>query len=353
MKQLTYLLLLLLTCSSFAQSDTIVVRDLKLDWKTVDSEGKLDNKDLESSEIILFQIPEGTGQFLRISSPSSVDFWINDQLVFHDFSGTKVFFLSQLREKYGNLQRLSIYQKNGIAEVKSELIEVTNQSVLWNPNPRSFSKIDQVFLIQLLSTLLLAAVFYRVDPEIFYGYKSLLRLRKSGLDNTSELYTLTSVLKMIFLSVLIAISMSYFGLQIIGLEIVTITEGMFSWVGNFFFIFFLLSIKQFYAVLLSRVYGFRRAAILHLNGYSNLMIIAFLICVALLILDFSNPNSGDSAFKKLAVLTIGSAILLLQLWTFLKLDNQYSEKKLMIFTYLCTTEMAPGFLVLYWLDKIG
>ncbi|MFY0607937.1 MAG: DUF4271 domain-containing protein [Cyclobacteriaceae bacterium] len=353
MKHLISLFFLITSFCSYAQPDTIVVRDLKLDWKTVDAEGKLDNIDLESSEIILFGIPENTGQLLKISTTSSVDFWINDQLVTHNFIGSKVFRINELRKKYGTLERLSIYQKGGISDVTTQLIEVTNQRILWNPVPRSFSELEQLFLLQLLFLLFMSAIFYRIDSEIFKGYQSLLRIRKSGLDDTTELYTQTSVLKMIFLSVLIAISMSYFQLNVIRVEPNSLADGLVATGLNVVFVFILLLIKQFYALLLSKLYGFKRATILHLNGYSNLMMIAFIICLFLLLFDFCFATTSYSQFKWAAIFTITVAIVLIQLWTFLKLDNQYTEKKLMIFTYLCTTEMAPGFLVLFWLDKIG
>ncbi len=336
----------------FAQSDTIVYRDLRLDWKTIDSEGKLTNVGLAESEFIIFSLPSDAEGYLRLKSDNLSDVWINDQLAISQFFGTRLLSLDSIRANHGAQPRISIYQKNEEIDLQSDIIQIRGQNILWKPNSRQLDRHGQYFVMLIIMMVLIGGLFMKISPSIYSGFFKLLRIQGTS-DVTSDLAGNENLLRNVFLAFFLSVIFYYLDPYLFIDAPDTLGGALIVWIVNGLVIFFFLFGKHILTLLISKLFGLKLAPFIQLNGQTSLLIISSSICLTFLAVDFSIDQAVESSWRTLAIGCVFLSILVLQVWAFLKLDKLFGGRKLMIFTYLCTTEMAPGFLALYWLGKLG
>ncbi|MFT7195877.1 MAG: hypothetical protein ACI83W_000226 [Marinoscillum sp.] len=351
-KFLVTIIIYLQLVTLFAQSDTVVYHDLRLDWKTIDSDGKPTNTGLAESEFIIFNLPSDVEGYLRLKSDNLSDVWINDQLAISQFFGTRLLSLDSIRANHGAQPRVSVYQKNEEIDLQSEIVQIRGQNILWKPNSRQLDRHGQYFVMLIIIMVLIGGLFMRISPSIYSGFFKLLRIQGTS-DVTSDLANNESLLRNIFLAFLLSVIFYYLNPNLFVDAAESFLGTLIVWICNGLIISFFLFGKHILTLGISKLFGFKLAPFVQINGQTSLLIISSSICLLLLALDFTSFHLIGSIASKLAIACVFLSVLMLQGWTFLKLDKLFGGRKLMIFSYLCTTEMAPGFLALYWLGKLG
>ncbi|MEQ9305795.1 MAG: DUF4271 domain-containing protein [Marinoscillum sp.] len=341
--------------------DTLFVKDLRVAWLTFDEQNNTVPYKEDKSEIIFFEIPSNTdpNTFLMIKCLTSFDIWINDQLFYEGFRGKKELNIDSLISAHLTTPSITLYARSWKSnQLRTELYKLTgsqNRNPYTRINRQGFLSSD-VYLIAAMILIGLLGVYRRFFPSSFskafqnpFGFK----LRGLSAEDAYHGFgSLDNVISILLLGLMSSVLVSYLGYQPVAM--VTASQWAMSFMGvlvlGLMFTFYLI-VKYFLGYLVALVFDFKSIPNIQIQDFTHFFVLIISICLGLSALDYTIYNFTSENLKNLVVITLVISMVFFQFWLLLKLDKFYSHRKLMIITYLCTTEFLPGFLIVYWLVK--
>ncbi|MEQ8238035.1 MAG: DUF4271 domain-containing protein [Cyclobacteriaceae bacterium] len=311
--------------------------------------------EIESNAIYLFITKNESGT-IEICNEDEYDVWIDNQLIFAEIKSgciqiesSKFLELndadtSYLRISSSNLSRLStslISQENSKNGV---LVSRTEGDWLHD------------FLMVYTVIVLVLGALYR--QSFYLKFRKSLRnpfnfkIRAVVAQNSySKFISPDNLFALLFLSLFLSGLLLVINAEL-GLFNIP-QENLFSAISFWLMLslaFFLFCIaKYFVALLLAKVFNLRNFPNIQVQDFIHFMTFVSGITFVLVLIDFSFNSVADQFFLDSARFLVIVAILFFQLWFFLKFVKYYSHRKLLIISYLCTTEFLPGFMAAYWL----
>lgn len=351
------LLLVLFSTAIFAAADTLVVRDLSITWKAYDPGGEIAEYLPEQSQAIFFEVPDVGGKLL-IEALEPIDIWVDGRLLYHGFSGALTYPVDSLLRALGQAPDLTIYRRQGISReaLKTVIFRLTeSQGGIGSVSFRSPPNANFYLMICTLM-IFVAGIFKRLFPISFQqAFQSPLTFKMRSL-SAEEAYmgfgSADNLFTLAFFGMLTSTLLSYLDLYPLGRIPGFIGDTFWVWLLTALFIPSLVTLKYLWASLLASVFEFRSIPNIQTQDFLSLFILILASCLAISVADFALFNSESVVLKSLVFFVLVSALLFYQVWFYLKVDKYYSHRKLMIITYLCTTEFLPGFLIIYWLVKV-
>ncbi len=294
---------------------------------------------------------------IKICHGSEIDLWINNQLYYRKlpkgcekylkadlikFAGTDSVTLSVSYERYADLQAFLIAD-NG--ESNGTQLQVRSRNLL-----------SHFYLLALMVILIMTAILKYVFPNKFSWLMSNPLASRSSLDQ-DELYTGFWHLENLFTSLIFSLFVS---LQIIYLhQELNVWSYLNTWndqyVTQWLFIagliFGLLFAKYIYSWLMSRLLQARILPNIQFQDFIQIFIWLSFVIIGLFFIDLYLIPDTRLVLADLAYLLLIGGLIAFQLWLYFKFVKYYSHKKLLIISYLCTTEILPVFLIIFWLVK--
>jgi len=312
-------------------------------------------EDIKGRVIYLF-ITENESGTIEICNDDAYDIWIDNQLIFAEvksgciqieaskFLDVNNADTAYLRISSSNLSRLSTSLISQDLSKGGVLVSRTEGNWLHD------------FLMVYTVIMLVAGAMYR---QSFY-----LKFRKS-LRNPFN-FKIRGVVSQSsyskFLSQDNLFALSFLSLFLSGLLLVINAElGLFNipqenlfsailfWLTLSLAFFVFCIAKYVVALILAKVFNLRNFPNIQVQDFIHFMTFVSGITFVLVLVDFSFNSVAEQFFLDSARVLVIVAILFFQLWFFLKFVKYYSHRKLLIISYLCTTEFLPGFMAAYWL----
>ncbi|MEQ8469991.1 MAG: DUF4271 domain-containing protein [Marinoscillum sp.] len=361
MKYLFTIVVVILSIRCFGQMDTLIVKDLKVGWLSFDEQGNTIPYQEDKSEIIFFEPPSDVepNTYLLINCLTDFDIWINDQLIHHGFSGKLQLPIDSLNSAYMTPPSLTFFAKSWKSpELQTSLYKLTPTQ---DRNP--YSKVGRqgflsadVYLICLTMLIGLLGIYRRFFPSSFSkAFQNPLGFKLRGLsaeDTYLGFVSFDNILSITIFGLMSALLVSYLGYQ----PIPSVANP--NWGPSLGAVLMLASLFMLYVVvkyllghLVASIFDYKGVANIQTQDYTHFCILAISLCLALSAFDFTLYNFTSAGLKTTVVVTLIISMIFFQFWLLMKLDKFYSHRKLMIITYLCTTEFLPGFLIVYWLVK--
>lgn len=352
-----FLLILIAVSAVYAHaSDTLVVRDLSVEWYAVNKKGEIEPFDPGNSKVVYFKIPQDTGLRLLIYSPYKIDLWIRDQMISHGLHGQNLFSLDSLKLHFQHLEGLTIYSEEGITpEISTKIIE-TNASIKL-PQKGSLRWISQThdwYLISLLLLIVLAGFYRRLFPVSFrHAFENPLTFKVRSLseeDTYLDFGSIDNIFTILFFSALYATNLTYLTLNHqMRFEEGSLTDLGYTWLIILFTASLVVLSKHFWCRLLSFAFDFSGVSNIQVQDYLNFLIPIFSTTLGLTMLDFGMYDFHSEKLRLTVIYALIISQIFFVVWFYLKVDKFYPNKKLLIIIYLCTTEFLPGALTVYWL----
>lgn len=357
------ILIIILCCTGFvikAAKDTLVTQDLRHIWLSVDGSGQVRpyTRDL-NAELIFFELPHAESrEYLLLQSGKPVDVWLNDQLILFHFDSTLVLDVDSLWDSTAGRLKFKIFAKGGIDEtLVATKVRIGNYlEADLTVSKRAYSIKDDLYVVLLTLILLLAGIFRRYFP---FTYRHCIqnplssKVRSMSADRDYDSFgSVDNLYSIFFLGAVSAVFFLYLEFDVPMFLGTSILSGLANWFTIALLIAVAILIKYLWTRVIAALYQFRGISNIQVQDFIRFFTLVTLMGTILTLLDFSLINSSSGWFRDLTVYLMLFALLFFQFWFFRKFDKSYSHKKLMIFSYLCTTEFLPGFLAIYWLVKM-
>lgn len=353
------LLLFLLSSTLFAQKDTVFVKDLTSSWQTFDEPGLSVPYIEQESEIIYFEVPRETGSLIKVECKADMDLWVNDQIYLSHFRGITYINLDSLNNNHLELPTLTFFGTDWHeGDLITELYEVVHTS-----REKAYGKINEQghldqnsYLIILVILILLVGVYRRFFPGTFSkSYSNPLSFKLRGLsaeDNYQNFLGFDNLMAIIYLSIMASLLCYYLGYQMIKLGITPSWEVSVPIILLVAIIGALMLIAKFlWSLVVSAIFQFRDFPNIQNQDYIHFLILLTTLCLGLSVIDYTQYNFTSEFLRSAIVMIYVIMLIFFQFWMAIKLDKLYSHRKLMIISYLCTTEFLPSFIIIIWLLK--
>lgn len=331
--------------------------DLSPGWKSINTSGEAITYQRNLSRIIFFNPDELENQHrLKISSNQPIDIWINEQLIIHGLEGVVLLDSMVSRDALKDAT-VTIYCEDGIDDnVTTSLISPENANIKVIQWYKSSNSIRNWFLIALTILLLMGGVFRYYFPLAFgHVFKNPLSGKMRSL-SAEESYlnfgSLDNIYVLIYFSFLLATLLLYLGTGRLLDTSRAITGIFYFWIVLFVIIILTVLAKYVWMRILGFIYQFQKIALIQLQDRINFFIPVIIICLAISILDYSFFAFTSVKLHNTAIYAMIISEIFFSIWFYFKFDKSYPHRKLMIITYLCTTEFLPGTLAIYWLEQL-
>lgn len=116
-------------------------------------------------------------------------------------------------------------------------------------------------------------------------------------------------------------------------------------------IFLFLIIKYLFTWLMSLLMQTKVLPNIQFQDFIQVFIWISIVSMGLFFVDLYLISKKNYSLANLAYVLSIIVLLSFQLWLYFKFVKFYSHKKLLIISYLCTTEILPVFLIIFWLVK--
>lgn len=344
---------------SQATLDTLVVRDLSLGWKSMDGDGRIVDYIPEKSRIVTFVVPPGReDEIFTIFSNSPLDIWFGDQLVFPSFTGKYVAPLDSL-QALDSAFSVTVYGRHGIDKNALSTYVETVKPLLVSSLELSRSTSAYVTNLSIMLTVLviLLGIYKHYFPMGFrYTFKSPVSIRLKGIsseENYTGFFGQDNLYGILYLSFATSFILFYLKKNpLLDFTRFTQIEGVWLWLSVSLLIITWLVAKYLFSWLTALIFDWKPIPDIQNQDYVRFLSMIAMLSMAILLLDFTLFGSGSILlFHTAQYLWVGGFIFIV-FWQYLKLDTYYSHRKIMIIAYLCTTEMLPAFLVIYWLIRV-
>ena len=346
--------------STFAQQDTIVVTDYTKVMVGTEEKG-------EPYPITFLEGVQQTGFFIngqpdgkvRICHSEELFVWVNGKL-FDVINDCSFYDPDELFEKANSdTIFVSLSSDKPLSNVTCELVVFEEQPVIKDQVsiPREVrSEFREFTIIALLLLLLLLGVIVSTYPaRISYLIKKSFTLKVSAYEfvNTG-FFSGASMYLLGFYSLALAFSGVYLdGLLKLGLfEISTsVWESLSSWIQFAGGIFLLFVVKWEMISIVAGLFRFRGLKNFQLFDFLNFNVVLLIPMLLFLVLDFILNSSSHTWVPSGFVKLFPTMLVLFVVWFTFKFVNNSICKKLIIISYLCTTEIIPLIILLRWFFK--
>lgn len=356
MKHFWFVFLLFSCFLAYPKQDTLVLQDLKHAWIAVEENGELAIfSESDPSNLIIFEVPEvKDNEILLIRSQEPVDIWINDQLLLHQFDSV---WTIKAKETAGTAIRIFCKRAIDPELLVTQILQIKDlpEYELLRITENKKSNLAGYFLV-LTIILLLTGVYKRVFPITFsQASQNPLRYKIRSF-NVEKSYvgfgTVDNFYSVLFFGALASLLFGYLDMGFELPENATVKSTLTQWLGGTMIVSLVIFGKFFWARLIAFIYQLKGISNIQVQDFVHFSTFVFLIGVGMSLIDFSLFGSVVPHIKNLITYLLIISVLFFQGWLFFKFDKFYSHRKLMIFSYLCTTEFLPGFLIIYWLTKM-
>lgn len=363
MRRIAFYLIGVLSGWVIQAQDTVVTQNLKHMWVSIDSSGELSPYVEDGdAELIFFELTESNQHGkLQINSDRPIDIWLNNKLIYFQFSTSVVLDLDSIRQNSGIDHKLKfkIFARGGVEEsLTTQIIQIGDflASDLVKVSQRKGASSEDLYILIITIILFLAGVFRRFFPITFkqsIQNPLSLRVRSMSAERTYDSFgSLDNMYSVFFLGAISSLFLTYLGYELVFLSARGLIGGLLNWLVASLVIALGITVKYWWTKIVSFLYQFREIPNIQAQDFIRFFTLVFLVGVALTLLDFSLFNTSSVWFTNLTLYLVLFALIFFQVWFFRKFDKFYSHKKLMIISYLCTTEFLPGFLAIYWLVKM-
>lgn len=340
--------------SSYGQ-DTVAVRDLKHGWMGIEPDGKvIPVYDVQDHQAIKLAIPADVkkGLYLRVASPGPIDIWWKGQLLHHQFEASMLLLADTLEDA-----RFMFYADQGIPVGFSiELVKISNAVTLDPIQEKPVQVNAEVYLVIGAFLLLLTAFFRRNFTITFYqSFQNPLsyKIRSISVDQTYVGFgSVDNLYSIFFFSSLFSFLLLYLDLDPMIIEGVSFWSRVANWLVITLLLVTLLVIKFILTKSIALLYQIRELPNIQSQDFIHFFTLVVSLGIAISFIDFSLFHSGSLILQDITLYLVIGSIIFFQVWLYFKLDKFYVVRKLMIISYLCTTEFLPGFLTIYWLTKM-
>lgn len=344
-------------------SDTLVVEDLRWSWLTTTGEEEwVPATDLDGVDRIFFQLDSPyTEKKLRICARQPVDVWVDRQLLLQTkSSGCRFLDLDSLAGPgHPGTLKFTIVAGEELKGLSTELIAVTEierdeAHLLVEKRDTFFS---DFYIMSALVILLLLGILKVTYPQKF---SQLTRNPFSAKFTTSDMedsysafFSFDNLFSIFLFGLLVSANLIYLSAKL-PLPIPlgsSFPHMVMHWVWLGVVLAFIVALKYIFSSIISILFQVRSLPNIQVQDFVYLLTMVSLAAAAFIAVDFSFLRKDDlSLVQTVFVLTV-IFIIIFQIWFYLKCVKLYSRKKLLIISYLCTTEIVPGFLAIYWFLK--
>jgi len=307
-------------------------------------------------DVVYFYVLAKSQNEIEICNEDAFSVWVNNQLVFAQIDTGCV--------KINQNEQLSNFGDTVFYRINSEnLSRLSTNLVINEPEkeeevlqPRVESQWLNDFIMIFMSFMLVLSAFYRQSFNLKFrrALRNPFNFKIRGVvakDNYGKFLSVDNLFALGFLSFFLAglllIINTELGLFKSNQE--TLLSALGFWLIASFAFFAFCFIKYVVASALSITFDLQAFPNIQIQDFIHFMTFTSGITFILVFLDYSFEAISSNLFLNLARLVVIFGILFFQFWFYLKFVKYYSHRKLLIISYLCTTEFLPGFIAAYWL----
>lgn len=295
---------------------------------------------------------------IKLCHGSPIDVWINNKLYFRELPrGCDKFRVFDLREQVGMDSLILSVSYDRYTQLSASLLVSSNHSDnLAIPRDKNLDSLTEFYLQALLIILMVAAALKYAFPAKFAWVLSNPLASRSASD-IEEFYKgfwhIENLITTLIFALIAAVQIIYIHHEL------SIWPYLNTWGNQYFSQWLFISGIVFLMVLAKYIFSRLMAMLLQTRFLPNIQYQDFIqifiwLSFASLGLFFADlfiiKNTGF-VLVNLAYLLLILVLGAFQLWLYFKFVKFYSHKKLLIISYLCTTEFLPVFLIIFWLVK--
>lgn len=360
MKTLLIIACLLFAGFSVAQQDTIVVVDYTKVMIATNPDGEvypitsLDNE--QQVGFFINGMPEGT---VRICHPEELFMWVDGRL-FDTFKGCSYYNPEELfSKKKSDTLYVSFSTKNSLADLECELVifeelHVVREEVAL---PREIrNEFNEFVILSLLLILTFLGVIVSNYPgRISYLLQRSFTFKLSAYEfiNT-DFFSAQSMYLLSFFSLSVAFTGLYLDVlldnHLFG-NPETTNGFIWQWLQLSIVVFFLFLAKWVVISFVALLFKFRGLKNFQLFDFLNFNTFLLVPILLILVSDFIINGPGESWIGQDFFIVFPIIVILFVVWFTFKFVTNSPRKKLMIFSYLCATEIIPVILLMGWFYK--
>ncbi len=357
MKPILAFLLTFFILQAFANTDTVLVEDLRYSWLSMEDNEARPIINPEKVNLLSFTLKNTSDEILKICNDEPFDLWINLKLYETAVVGCITADLATIRTNYGLDEiNVQVRSESGVDQMSTGLY------TLENPVDSTISFLttgDQTFMtfyvIVLVILLFFTAFFKRYFAQRFekiffnpFKYRG-----ASTEDFYSDFFDAANVVSLAYFSLLISFCIHYFrqksGVGFIESVDLLSMLGVLLLSSGASILFFI--IKYLWSAAIALIFGFRVANNIHNQDFINFFTLVFYVVLVFSLIDYSFAYNAVLIPIGIPSVFTAVAIIIFQIGIYLKLQRYIPHNKIMIFSYLCATEFIPGFVLIYLLLK--
>lgn len=349
-----------LLCSAFlffqdtlrAQSASVVVRDLRSEWK-VESGGLVQDGEAPKGRSVFFQVDANKykGDRLEISGPRDFSVLINQKLITHGKHTRLSFSIDSLAKLYSQPLTLNVFAARGLEFVQTRIV---SDGRTGKDDISALRRSRHVLDFSVLAVFILAVYFIlllRFNPRLTMDYFNVARL--FSMQERDENLIMGRLMSRFSFLVYIFIGLwSSFLLLIIfhytrnewtilqDFQINSWQDGFVKWAWLTGIIFVILFIKLAITSLFSWIFKLREGAgIQILNYWRMISFLMLMISVAMLI--FFATGTEKTAYYNNLIYLMSWILVFWTVLIFVKLLSKVPFSVFHLFSYLCASEFFP------------
>ena len=359
MRVIWLLILMQITCSLHAQIDTVVLKDYAKVLITTDQNGHIQPvtnlAEVNRAGFFLNEVPEGT---IRVCNENELFIWVEGGLISSIIDCTTIEPISLFKFSESDTIFVS-FSSSKFEGFKCELISYERFKVfkeeVSRPREarRALHEFNIILIIIILAIFGIYAASFPNRLKFFVSKTFSLKSSSYQFINTS-FFASSNLFLMLIISTTVAFEIIYVNSKV-NFGIYEEPSDMIGYLGlclkiTLWIIGFYLS-KRVLILIMSSLFKMRKLKdwqlfdLLNFSGY----FILILFCITLW--DFIFKSSGESWIHTYFFYYFIIVLILFELWFIIKFVINSSYQKLLIFSYLCATEIIPTILVVGWFFK--
>ncbi len=292
----------------------------------------------------------------KICHSSPIDIWLNNALFFRQLTAEcDKYWVGELFELTGSDSIVVSVAYEQYAEIEASIITSVTQedSIIRGRGPDSMSNF---YLESLMIILFAAAILKYFFPLKFERIFSNPLASRSSSD-LSEFYTgfwdLENLMTTVVFSFLAAVQIIYMHEAFsIWPYLNTLNDQyLIQWLFVSGVILLFLLIKYLFSLIMSLLMQTRILPNIQFQDFIQVFMWVSILSLGLFFVDLYLIKKTTDSLVNLTYFLSITVLIGFQLWLYFKFVKFYSHKKLLIISYLCTTEFFPVFLIIFWLVK--
>lgn len=360
MKKISIVFCLLYAALAHSQSDTIVIHDFtKVMIETNKANNIIPITSLGSVNQAGFFLNEQPNGYVRFCNDEVSSIWVNGRLV-ASFSGCEIYNpIDWFSEGQTDTLFVSIYAESGLANLECELIVFESLQIIKDDpkSPRMIRDIYAEFSLICSIVLIFLIGFYVINNQtrVNYLFQKSFSLKISSYEFVNTGFLSSSSIQLIILFSLLASFLSIHLDQLLGLGYFTIdtslTQVALTWLSLSLATFSFFLLKWVLVNAISRLFKFRGIPNFQLFDFLNFSTLFCVLIFSISIVDYVANPRNITWLKEGFIMTLPIALLTFIFWFSIKFLNNTTRKKLLIFSYLCATEIIPAIIIFGWFFK--